>query len=235
MIGLSGLQPEEHPAGFANKASTTNMEGNSSPSRQLRNAPMLPAVVESDTGLSNGIHLGPSRGQGAVNPTLGPTKSGGEAGATQLLKEGVRSTPAPSPAPSATAWLQANIPLDNQNSHSDVRAPMEVIIKGPALPPIASGDSTLTPGMGIFPTPILGSQAQAASVDRNATTKSIVKLDIILNGALEDLEAMVAEAREPATSEALTMDQQHTVGKVIWSFKSAFKELGALQSALERG
>ena len=46
---------------------------------------------------------------------------------------------------------------------------------------------------------------------------------------------MVAEAREPATSERLTMDQQHTVGKVIWSFKSAFKELGALQSALERG
>lgn len=163
-----------------------------------------------------------------LNPTLSRTNEKSAA----YTKES-RQAPAPSPAASAAAWLQANIPSGPQGRQSntpglsDIANPLAALAVAPEETAYATA-STVAP---ISQAP----KVPNGMLAHGPALKSMVNLDIILNGVLEDLNAMVSKAREPGTTEALTSDQQNLLGKLIWSHKSALKELGSLQKIADSG
>ena len=151
--------------------------------------------------------------------------SGSPAGsaAKAALQEEARK--APSPAASATAWLQTNISNGTPSAHSNgLHSPDRLLpIAAPVVAPGAATSTALMPSL------------PPAAMGRGSITRSVVKLDIIVNGALEDLGGIIASANEPSTTEPLTANQRNVLGQLIWSHKNAVKELVALQNALGGG
>ena len=172
---------------------------------------------------NDGIH--PSHSQLVPNPTLGPPK-GGVNGALVTS----RPTLSASPAPSATAWLQANLP----NGPGVIQKPINSVpgtnvSAVPSLPVGSDGHVLARPDMRLDSTP--GAMPSPTLASHNAT-KSLIKMEALLEGVMEDLNELIAKAKEPETTEVLTEDQQHLLGKLSYSHKSVMKELKALQKSL---
>ena len=165
-------------------------------------------IAERGAELSNGSLVPPAPAQGKeLLPGLGRA----------------RQVAAPSPAPSASAWLTANFAPDAQQ-YSFEPWPTTTL-------PLAAETAynPVNTQQGIMP----GIRAAAPSTSRSLATKAFVRLDIILNGVLEDLDAMITKAKEPASTEPLAPEQQNMIGKLIWSHKMALKELAELQQIME--
>ena len=206
-----------------------------SPSLLPRNSALPTQMAGKGTdGINSGSHLHPLDARDAsesIANFVGGESVPGSATVGSMLGDMPRAA-APSPAPSATAWLQANIPAfppfqTESQPLSEIAAPVA------ALPPgVGEPARNPTESMSVFSGSAPGPAAMSA---RGLAAKSMVKLEIILNGGLGDLETLVAKAREPGTTEPLTSDQSHVLGGLIWSHKSALKEVASLQRIVEGG
>ena len=137
-----------------------------------------------------------------------------------------------SPAPSATSWLHANIPdgLNNLRLATQSLAPVEQSDVGDApnpIPVVASPNgqekATSIPGSGPAPTP--------AFVSKENPYKMSIRVETILQGGLEELEALLSNSDE-VSSKPLTAEQRYTVGHIIKAQRKALQELSLLQTSI---
>ena len=154
-----------------------------------------------------------------LNPTLGPIRGAHEtAGAVPPhVQEEFRI---PSPVPSATTWLQNNPPYRQGNT------PVPPDSFYPAAAPAVTLGGMMSPVIPGVP---------LSSINHGKLMRPMVKLDIIINGVLEELEGMTEKANQPYTANPLTAEQRHIISNMIYNHRAARKELGALQDALDGG